>query len=50
MKGVLLVNMGGPESPEELKIFLSQMFRDPFILPYGKPVRHLLSMIISNAR
>jgi len=50
MKGVLLVNMGGPESPEELRIFLSRMFKDPFILPYGKPVRNLLAFIISSLR
>ena len=50
MKGVLLVNMGGPESPEELKIFLSRMFKDPAILPYGKVVRHLLSFVISRSR
>jgi protoporphyrin/coproporphyrin ferrochelatase len=50
MRGVMLVNMGGPESPEELKIFLSRMFKDPRILPYRKPVRNLLSFIISNAR
>ena len=46
----MLVNMGGPESPEELKSFLSRMFRDPHILPFGKPVRNLLAWIISNAR
>lgn len=46
----MLVNMGGPESPEELKNFLARMFRDPHILPFGKPVRNLLSWIISNAR
>lgn len=50
MKGVMLVNMGGPESPEELKYFLSRMFKDPFILPYGKLGRTLLSFIISRAR
>jgi ferrochelatase len=50
MKGVMLVNMGGPESPEELKMFLSRMFMDPFILPYGKTVRNLLSFIISRSR
>lgn len=50
MKGVMLVNMGGPDSPEELKKFLSRMFNDPFILPYGKPVRKLLSYIISRTR
>ncbi len=42
--------MGGPESPEELKKFLSRMFRDPRILPFSKPVRNILSLIISNAR
>jgi ferrochelatase len=50
MRGVLLVNMGGPESPEELKKFLSRMFRDPAILPFSKPIRHLLAFIISRSR
>jgi ferrochelatase len=50
MRGVLLVNMGGPESPEELKVFLSRMFRDPAILPFGKTVRYLLAFIISRSR
>jgi ferrochelatase len=50
MKGVMLVNMGGPESPEELKIFLSRMFKDPAILPFGKVARNLLSFIISRSR
>ena len=50
MKGVLLVNMGGANSPEELKIFLARMFKDPFILPFGKLGRNLLSFIISNTR
>jgi ferrochelatase len=50
MRGVLLVNMGGPESPEELKKFLSRMFKDPAILPFSKPVRHLLAFIISRSR
>lgn len=49
-KGVMLVNMGGPLSPGELKIFLARMFRDPFILPYGKIVRSLLSFLISRSR
>ncbi len=50
MTGILLVNMGGARSPEEMKIFLSRMFKDPFILPYGKLGRTLLSCIISNLR
>ena len=50
MKGILLVNMGGANSPKELKVFLARMFKDPFILPMGKLVRTLLSFIISNTR
>ena len=50
MKGVLLVNMGGANSPAELKLFLTRMFKDPFILPFGKLGRNLLSFIISNTR
>lgn len=50
MTGLLLVNMGGPDSQEEMKQFLMRMFRDPFIIPFSKPVRYLLSYIISNLR
>ena len=50
MKGILLVNMGGANSPKELKVFLARMFMDPFILPMGKLGRNLLSFIISNTR
>jgi ferrochelatase len=50
MTGILLVNMGGPQSPEEMRNFLTLMFRDPFILPFSKSLRYLLSFIISNTR
>ncbi len=50
MKGILLVNMGGPFTPKELKKFLRLMFKDPYILPFGKLGRNLLSFIISNTR
>jgi protoporphyrin/coproporphyrin ferrochelatase len=50
MIGVLLVNMGGANSPGELKTFLARMFKDPFILPFGTLSRNLLSYIISNSR
>jgi len=46
----MLVNMGGPQSPEELKKFLSRMFLDPYILPYNRIVRSLLSFVISRSR
>lgn len=50
MKAVLLVNMGGPESSRQMKIFLKNMFKDPFILPFSRPVRWFLSSLISNTR
>jgi ferrochelatase len=50
MTGVLLVNMGGPGSLKEMKVFLACMFKDPRILPFGKMGRNILSFIISNAR
>ncbi len=50
MTGVLLINMGGANSSQELKAFLARMFKDPFILPFGKLGRSLLSFIISNTR
>jgi ferrochelatase len=50
MNGVLLVNMGGPETLKEVRTFLSNMFKDPFILPFSRPVRNLLSFMISITR
>jgi ferrochelatase len=50
MTGVLLVNMGGATSRKELKVFLSRMFRDPFVMPYDILDRLILSFIISNTR
>ncbi|MBU0487280.1 MAG: ferrochelatase [Bacteroidetes bacterium] len=50
MKGVLLINMGGPETKEEMKSFLKKMFLDPFIIPYNSIVRKIISILISNMR
>lgn len=50
MTGVLLVNMGGPESPEELKHFLRLMFLDKHIIPAPWFVRNFLSLYISSTR
>ena len=50
MTGVLLVNMGGPESQAEMRKFLLRMFRDPFILPLPPIVRHIVSSLISITR
>jgi protoporphyrin/coproporphyrin ferrochelatase len=50
MKAVLLINMGGPESPKELKQFLNLMFLDKLIIAAPWFVRKMLSFIISNTR
>lgn len=50
MTGVLLVNMGGPESLAEMRKFLKRMFLDPFILPLSPIVRHIVSSAISITR
>lgn len=50
MTGILLVNMGGARSLKEMKVFLSRMFKDPYILPFGKFGRTMLACLISNTR
>lgn len=46
--GVLLLNMGGARSEQELRSFLFNMFSDPHII--GSPVRYLLAPLISTLR
>jgi ferrochelatase len=49
--GVLLVQLGGPESRAELKPFLYELFVDPEILgiPFA-PLRKLVAWVIATAR
>jgi len=50
MKGILLVNMGAPDSLGDMKTFLKRMFRDKNIIPLPKALRNIVSTIISNVR
>lgn len=50
MQGILVVNMGGPQSLAEMKQFLWKMFTDKHILPFPKLFRYMLATIITNAR
>ncbi len=50
MKGILLINMGAPESECEVKYFLRSMFLDKHIIPAPYFIRNLLSLYISNTR
>jgi len=47
---VVLFNLGGPDSPEAVKPFLLNLFRDPAILRVPFFVRPLLARIIARAR
>lgn len=48
MKGILLLNMGGARSEQELRSFLFNMFSDQHII--RSPVRYLLAPLISTLR
>ena len=50
MKGVLLVNMGGPQSIEEMRLFLKNMFSDKYILPLPSGLRQFVAYMIAKKR
>ncbi len=50
MKGVLLVNMGSPDSEDEMKFFLKKMFMDKSIMPLPYILRKFVSSKIANNR
>ncbi|MGW8168600.1 MAG: ferrochelatase [Sulfurovaceae bacterium] len=45
-KAILLLNMGGPNNLDEVKMFLDNMFNDPRIISAPKPIRWLISKLI----
>lgn len=49
---ILLLNLGGPRSREEIRPFLRNLFRDPYIIriPGGAVMRPVLAEIISRVR
>lgn len=49
-RAVLLLNMGGANSVDEVELFLRNMFADPKILPMQKPLRDFVSNIIIAKR
>jgi protoporphyrin/coproporphyrin ferrochelatase len=46
----ILINMGGPENPGEVKSFIRSLFLDPHIIEKSKISRRFLSWIISTFR
>lgn len=47
---IILFNLGGPDSPEAIRPFLLNLFRDPAILRVPSLVRPLLARRIASAR
>jgi protoporphyrin/coproporphyrin ferrochelatase len=47
---VVLLNLGGPDSPEAVQPFLRNLFSDPAILEVPDPLRWLLARVISTRR
>jgi len=49
-RGVLLLNMGGPNKIEEVELFLRNMFADPRILPMAPWLRRMIGRRIVRKR
>jgi len=49
-KGILLLNMGGPNNIDEVELFLRNMFADPYILPMNRYMRKFVGNIIIKKR
>ncbi len=49
-KAVILLNMGGASNPDEIKIFLTNMFNDRNILNIPNPIRKLVAFLITRSR
>jgi len=49
-RGVLLLNMGGPNRLEEVELFLQNMFADSHILPVNRFLRKFIGRYIVNKR
>ena len=49
-KSVLLLNMGGPNNIDEVKVFLTNMFNDKNIIAAPKPIRKMIAWLITTTR
>ena len=48
--GVVLFNLGGPDSLDAVQPFLKNLFSDPAIIRVPGPLRWLLARVISRRR
>jgi ferrochelatase len=49
-RAVVLLNLGGPTSMDEVRPFLFSLFYDPAIISLPNPFRYLLAKLISSTR
>lgn len=49
-RAILLMNMGGPRNLDEVELFLSNMFNDKYIINAPKPIRKIISKLITWKR
>jgi ferrochelatase len=49
-RAAVLLAMGGPASPSDVVPFMSELFRDPHILPLPRPARERLARLIVSRR
>lgn len=49
-RAVLLMNMGGPNNLDEVEVFLTNMFNDKNIIGAPKPIRWMISKLITFSR
>ncbi|MDD2887219.1 MAG: ferrochelatase [Aliarcobacter sp.] len=49
-RAVVLMNMGGPNNLDEVKLFLRNMFNDKYIIGAPQPIRAMIGQIIISKR
>lgn len=49
-RAIVLMNMGGPNNLDEVKLFLTNMFNDKYIITAPKPIRAMIAFLITTLR
>ena len=49
-RAIVLMNMGGPNNLDEVKVFLKNMFNDKYIIGAPQPIRALIASFITFKR
>ena len=49
-RAVVLMNMGGPNNVDEVRVFLKNMFNDKYIIGAPQPIRAMIGFMITSLR